>query len=156
MRRLVGVLGMMSAMGCYTLAPVAGQPLPNGTVIALGLNDAGRLAVGEQMGSEIAEIEGRLIQKDAIAYVLSVQQVRTLRGATQVWAGERVSVNNAYVTGVSTRAFSRTKTAIVSAAAIGVIALSIKAGLFGNVAGEENRPPPDTSITTKYPRFVKR
>lgn len=156
MRRLVVAFGVLSAMGCYSLQPVAGQPLPLGTVVALGLNDAGRAAMGGQMGPEIAEIEGRLTETSSAEYVLAVAQIRLLRGGTQVWAGERVRIKTEYVTGVSTRTFSRSKTAIVSVAAIGVVVLAIKQGVFGNVAGEEKKNPSDTALTTRYPRYFKR
>ena len=156
MRRLRIAVGILAVMGCYTLQPVAGQPLPLGVVVSLGLNDAGRAGMGAQMGPEIAEIEGRLTEKDSDAYVLAVAQVRLLRGGTQVWAGERVRVKTEFVTGVSTKRFSRAKTAIVSAAAISVVVLSIKQGIFGNVAGEEKKTPPDTSLSSRYPRFIKR
>ncbi len=156
MRRFVVAAGLLAVMGCYSLQPITGQPLPLGMVVSLGLNDAGRAAMGGQMGPEIAEIEGRLVQKDSSAYVLAVAQIRLLRGGTQVWAGERVTVKTAFVTGVSKREFSRSKTAIVTAAAIGVVAIGIQQGILGKVEGAESKTPPDTSLSIRFRRFVKR
>lgn len=156
-RRLVVAAALVvSVTGCFTLQPVAGQPLPLGTTVSLGINDAGRAALGGAMGPEISEIEGRLIQKDSAEYVLAVALIKLLRGGEQVWSGERIHVKTAYVNGVSEKRFSRGRTAIVATAAAGVLALLISQGVLGNLAGDDGKLPPDTGVSIKYPRFIKR
>ena len=73
-------------MGCFTLKPVTGQPLPLGTVVSLSINDAGRAVLSGTMGPEISDIEGRLVQKDSAEYVLAVSLVKLMRGGEQVWS----------------------------------------------------------------------
>jgi hypothetical protein len=140
-------------MGCYTVQPIAGQNLAMGSVVLLGINDQGRATLGGQMGPEIREIEGRLLEKDSAAYTVAVQQIRTLSGGTQVWSGERIRVSTEYVSSVREKHFSRGKTAIVGAAVAGLIIGVWKGGLIGGAQGDEGQVPPDTGITIRYPRY---
>ena len=142
-------------MGCYTLQPVAGQPLPLGSQVSLAINDAGRAALGGSMGPEISDIQGRLLQKDSAEYVLAVSQISLLRGGEQVWAGERVRVQTSFVSTVSERRFSRGRTAILSAAALGVVAGIFSQGILGNLSGSEGKPPSDSGASNRIPRFKR-
>jgi len=142
-------------MGCYTLQPVAGQPLPLGSQVSLAINDAGRAALGGSMGPEISDIQGRLLQKDSAEYVLAVSQISLLRGGEQVWAGERVRVQTSFVSTVSERRFSRGRTAILSAAALGVVAGIFSQGILGNLSGSEGKTPPDSGASNRIPRFKR-
>lgn len=153
MRQVIVLAALLASVGCYTLQPVAGQPLPLGTVVSLRINDAGRTVLGGQMGPEISEIEGRLLGKDSAQYVLAVQQVKLLRGGEQVWAGERVQVATNHVSEVSEKKFSRGRTAAVTAVAVGVLAIALQQGLLGSITGGENKTPPDTATSVRYPRF---
>ena len=78
-----------------------------------------------------------------------------MRGGEQVWAGERVSVKREYVASVSERKFSRGRTAIVSAAALGVVGIVFSQGILGQLAGEEGKTPPDSGISNRIPRFKR-
>jgi hypothetical protein len=144
---------LLTSIGCYSLQPVAGQPLPLGTVVSLGISDAGRVAIGGQMGQEISEVEGRLLQRDSSHYELSVQQVRFIRGGEQVWSGEHISIATEHVTTVAERKFSRGRTVLLSTATIGVVALAVSKSLLGSLILDEDRTPPDSGITIRYPRF---
>ena len=155
MRRAVALTPLLSAMGCYTLQPVVGQPLPLGSQVALAINDAGRASLGGQMGPEIAEIQGRLLQKDSAEFVLAVSQISLVRGGEQVWSGERIRVKTEFVTGVSERKFSRAKTAVISAAAVGLVAIIFSQGILGSIAGDEGKVPVDTGKSIRYPRFKR-
>lgn len=143
------------SVGCYTLQPIAGQPLPLGTQVSLAINDNGRAALGGSMGPEISDIQGRLLQKDSAEYVLSVTQISLLRGGEQVWAGERVSIKRDYVATVSERKFSRGRTTIVSAAALGVLAIVFSQGVLGQLSGEDGKVPPDSANSSRIPRFKR-
>ena len=156
MQRLVVVAAVLIATGCYALQPVVGQPLPLGTVVSLNINDAGRSVLGGTMGPEISDIQGRLIQKDSAEWVLAVAQVSLLRGGEQVWSGERIRIKTEFVNSVSERRFSRSRTAIVSSAVVGVVALLVSQGIIGSLAGDEGKLPSDTGVSVKYPRFIKR
>lgn len=144
-------------MGCYVMQPVAGQPLPLGSNVSVAINDAGRAALGGTIGPEIDAIEGRLIQKDSAEYVLSVTLVRLLRGGEQVWSGERIRVKSEFVTAVAEKRFSTGRTALVSAAAVGVVVALFSQAIIGAVQGEEgHKTPPDSGVSIKYPRFGRK
>ena len=142
-------------MGCYTLQPVVNQPLPLGSQVALVINDAGRASLGGQMGPEISEIQGRLLQRDSAEFVLAVSQIALVRGGEQVWSGERIRIKTEFVTGVSERRFSRGKTAVISAAAVGLVAIIFSQGILGSIAGDDGKVPVDTVKTIRYPRFKR-
>ena len=142
-------------MGCYSTQPIAGQSTVLGSTLVLSINDAGRAALAGTMGPAITEIEGRLLQKDSSEYVLAVAQIHMFGGADQVWSGERVRVKSEFVNTVSEKKFSKTKTGLISAAAIGVVAIVISKGIIGNWSGSNPQPPPDTGIAVRYPRFVR-
>lgn len=155
MRRCVVAVALLVSLGCYTMHPVAGQPLPLGAIVALSINDAGRVALGGQMGPEISEVEGRLMEKDSAHYVLSVQQIRLIRGGEQVWSGERIEIKSQYVALVQERKFSRGKTALLSTATVGILALAFRQGLLGSFSPEKAKLPPDTGVSIRYPRFER-
>lgn len=154
MKRLAVAGLLVGAMGCYTLQPVANQPLPLGSYLSIGINDAGRVALGGSMGPEIASLEGRLVRKDSTEYVLAVSQINLMRGGQQVWAGEHARVRTDYVTSVSERKLSRSRTAVVSAVTLGIVVYVFRQGLNGLLLGDEGKPvPSDTGTTTRIPRF---
>lgn len=152
-RRVVVVAAVLVSMGCYTVKPITGQGAALGTTVALGISDAGRVSLGGQMGPGIREVEGRLLEKDSANYVLAVAQVRLLNGGEQVWSGERIRIRTEDVTTVNEKKFSRGKTALIGAAAVGLVAVVLSKGLIGGAAGDEGKTPPDTGITIRYPRF---
>lgn len=147
---------VLVSAGCYTLEPVGNQPLPLGSQVSLSINDAGRAALGGQMGPEISDIQGRLLQRDSAEYVLAVAQVSLLRGGEQVWAGERIRVKTGYVNTISERRFSRSRTVAVSAVTLGVVVAIFSQGILGNVAGDDNHPRTDSANSNRIPRFIKR
>ncbi len=140
-------------MGCYTLQPVAGNPLPLGTEVGIDITDAGRVALGGSMGPEIAQIEGRLVSRDSAEYVLAVSMVHLLRGGEQVWTGERVRIKSEYVSSVKERKLSKGRTAAMAAASAAVIAMIIRSSLIGSVFGDDSKPPIDTFQATRIPRY---
>lgn len=125
--------------------------LTPGRQIAFDITDAGRVALGGQMGPEIDQVEGHFVEAQNGDYILSVSSVKLLRGGTQVWAGEQVRINKQHVNRVFERKFSRGRTI-----ALGVVAAAGVYFLFGqqlNVFGfpEEGDPPRDTIIELTLP-----
>jgi hypothetical protein len=142
-------------MGCYTTRPIAGQGTALGSTLVLSINDAGRAALAGSMGPAISEIEGRLLEKDSSEYVLAVAQIHMFGGADQVWSGERVRIKSGFVNTVSEKKFSKTKTGLIAAAAVGVVAIVISKGIIGNWSGSDGQTPGDTGVAVRYPRFVR-
>lgn len=139
--------------GCYTLQPVVGNPLPLGTEVGLDVNDAGRVALGGSMGPSISQIEGRLVSNDSAEIVVAVSMVHLLRGGEQIWTGERIRIKREHVTLVRERKLSRGRTAIAVAASVGVLAAIVRQSVVGALAGDDSRPPVDTLMATRIPRF---
>jgi hypothetical protein len=146
MKRFGALLCGVSLAGCYSLQPVTSGTVPMlGAPVALDINDAGRVVLGGTMGPEIAQIEGRLVSKDNVDYVVSVSVVRFVRGGEQTWTGERIHIKNEFVTSVQEKKFSKGRTAILSAVAVGAVALLIRQALVGSGTGDLPTTPTDTS-----------
>lgn len=155
MRRIIGavtlVLASGSLVGCYTLQMAQGADIPNGTQVALDINDAGRLALGGQMGPEIAQIEGRLQAKENNEYVIAVAAVKLLRGGEQVWKGERVSIRTDYVSRAYERRLSRGRTVAASTLGAGAVLFIVTRAIVGSGLGDEGKLPSDTISTQRRP-----
>ena len=141
------------ATACYTLQPAAGGAAPLGTEMAFDINDAGRLALGGSMGPEIAQIEGRLVERDSSEYVVAVTGLKLLRGGEQVWRGERVRLKSAYVSSLYEKRFSRSKSIAMGAVGLGVIAAVVGRSIIGFGSPDGGGPSPgDTAHTHRIPR----
>ena len=154
-RRIVVAVTLLVSTGCYTMQPVSEQPFPVGITVELVINDAGRAALRPMMGPEVAKVQGRLVQKDSVGYTLAVTQLGLLRDGTQVWSGERVSIKSEYVNSVAERRFSRGRTAVVTAAVLGVVAIVFTQSIKGSVFGDDGKVPSDTAVAVRYPRFQR-
>jgi hypothetical protein len=142
--------------GCYTLQPV-GQVAPQpGALVGLSLTDAGRVAVGGQMGSEIDRVEGRLLSSENNEYLVAVTSVKTLRGAEQRWSGEQVRIRTEYVANSYERRFSRGRTIALGATTVAAItAVVLSRDLFGvALFGQGDDPPPlGEDFTRRLPKW---
>jgi hypothetical protein len=138
--------------GCYTLEPVRGATPALGAKIAFDVNDAGRFALGSQVGPETGQIEGRLIQRDNGEYLLGVTAVRPLRGGEQVWKGEPVRIKPEYVGNMYERRFNAVRSVLLGAAVAAGIGAIVSQDLLGT--GQEDGPttPTDTGATQRSPR----
>ncbi|MCA0377042.1 MAG: hypothetical protein LCH84_15430 [Gemmatimonadetes bacterium] len=153
MKRAAAVVAMAGLVaGCYATHPVAGTAVPLGNVVVLTVTDQGRAVLEPQMGPSIESIEGRLTARDSASYTLSVTATQLLRGGQQVWTGERIRIRSEHVALVSEKKFSRSRTAIVSAATIAVIVGVAKGGLAGLLQGDEGKLPSDSAISVRIPR----
>ena len=136
---------MVLCVGCYSLQPIVGPSPALGTTVAVSINDAGRVALGGSMGPAIDEVEGRLIQRDSAEYLLSVVTVRFLRGGEQTWTGERVRIKSEFVSVIKEKKFSRGRTALISAVALGAVAAFVTRAIVGSGQGELPRSPLDST-----------
>lgn len=148
MRR--SVLAVVSTLGlgaCYAYTPLYTAPEP-GTRVALDITDRGRVGLENNVGSEVAEVEGILTSASDSQLVLNVLEVRGLRGDRTVWAGESVQFRPEYVRSMRARHWSSSRTAaLVTFLASSSIAFIATRGLFGSAGGAGppgiNPPPPD-------------
>lgn len=137
------------AVGCYTLQPTRVASAPLGSKVAFDVNDTGRVALGGSMAPEIAQIEGKLMQRDSTEYVIAVSAVRTLRGGEQVWGGEPVRIKSSYISSSYQRRLSRGRTVALSVAGVGALAILVSQTLLGK--GDPDLPgePGDTASTRR-------
>lgn len=145
----VGILCVsVSLTGCYTYVqrPVA-EAAPN-TRVAAEISDAGRIALGEQMGSEVARIEGEVVQSSDSAMHLMVSEVRYLNGTSNKWEGQEVTLRPQDIKAFSQRTYSKQQSVIMAIVVGGAIALAIAAAAFtgligGNSGQDKPGPGPD-------------
>lgn len=150
----LGITGFATLLvGCYTLQPTkSGAPQP-GSIIGLDINDVGRVALGGSMGPAIAQIEGRLVQRDTNEYVVAVQSIRLLQGDEQTWHGEVVHIKPDYVSSLYERRFSAARSAALAAVGVGAVAAIATRSLIGLGTGDQSgKQPGDTAHTQRRPR----
>ncbi|MGQ0703544.1 MAG: hypothetical protein ACT4PM_10475 [Gemmatimonadales bacterium] len=119
--KIVSAVVLVSLAGCYSYAAPRGPEPQTGTNVALDINDAGREALGGQMGPDIATVQGQLIERDSASYLLAVSAVKLRAGGDQVWTGERVRIRNDYVWNRSERRLSWGRTVAFGALSVGGI-----------------------------------
>jgi hypothetical protein len=151
-RVLALVGGCLLVAGCHTMVPVVGSAPLLGTRVSLVVNDAGRVALGEAVGPEVAELEGRLVDRDSTRLVLSVSMVRLLRGGVQVWSGERVTVRREHVSTVRERHLSKSRSAVLAGVASAALAVIIRQGIRGGGVLDPTVSRPDSAQSTRIPR----
>ena len=148
---MLSALGLL-LVGCYTLEPTGGVAPDPGLGVALDINDQGRVGLGPLIGPEIQQIEGRMVSKDSAEYEVAVTTIRLLRGGEQVWRGEKVRIKSSYVSTVYERRFSKTRTVLASAAALGVVAALFGQKILGGGPPTLDPIIPDTANTVRIPR----
>jgi hypothetical protein len=134
--------------GCYTFVPSEGSLLVPGRPVALDLNDLGRLNLSSQIGGDVMQLSGTLVQESAAAYTIKTMQVTYLNGRTADWSGEPVIVGQEYVRGVYRQRISPGKTVAAVAAAVAIVGgVIVGNGLSGsgNAGGTGKNPPPPPS-----------
>jgi hypothetical protein len=151
--RIIGlsVLGAV-VVGCYTLQPIPSAVPEAGTVIALDINDAGRLALGGSMGPEIAQIEGRLLSTSDAGYHVAVSTLHLLHGGQQPWSGEDVRVQREHVSTIRERRLSRGRTIALSVIGAGAIAFFVTRSITGGGTESPGKTPTDTAQTQLIPQ----
>ena len=127
-------MSLLLQVGCYTYQPTGGAVPATGTRVALQVSDAGRAVLGGSMGPEIDRVEGLLIQKDSVEYVLAVSGIRTIRGDAQPWSGEKVHVKSEFVTKVYEHRLAKKRTIVASAIGVGAMAYILTRALQGSGA----------------------
>lgn len=129
------------ASGCYTYAPMPAAPAP-GTDVVVGLNDEGRVSLGQSVGPAAQQIEGKLQERTDSAYVVSVSSVSYFNGGSNKWSGEPLTIGRSLVTQIQERQFSRSRTFAVAAAATGaLLAFVFSRTLFSNSSPERQGNP---------------
>lgn len=148
MRRvLAGLVVSPLLAGCYVSQPlVDSRPEPAlGVQLVIELTDQARVGLAPQLGTEVASVEGALVQRTDSQFVLGVSRVFGLWGTQSRWGGERVTFSTGQVRRMSIRRFSTGRTAIAAGGVTAaVVAFVLTRTLLGG--GSEpldiNQPPP--------------
>ena len=133
---------VLAAGGCYSYVPLYTAPEP-GTRVALDLNDRGRLALEQNIGPDVAVVEGLLQQKSDSELVVAISEVRTLYGDRSKWAGETVMFRHDYVRNMREKRYSRGRTYVLAGAvATGTVMFMVTRSLIGTGGGDSGGGPP--------------
>ncbi len=141
----IAALGLVTACYTYPSRPLA-QVTPS-AVVSAKINDVGRVALAEPVGSGIDRISGQVVQNEDTAVRLMVSEVHFLNGLANKWSGQEVTLRPQYVTSVSQRTYSRQRTmaAVIIGALLAATAFAASfTGLFSGNSGQDKpvEPPP--------------
>lgn len=148
----IGIASLVaSTAGCYSYParPVADVvPL---AVVSVEITDSGRVALADQIGSEVKRINGQVVQHSDSAFRVMVSEVGFLNGLTNKWEGQEVILRPRDVKSLSQRTYSSQRTVLAAIAIAGLVALAIITKGFGVLSsGDPNpdkpggEPPPTT------------
>lgn len=141
-RLLPLVLVPAATGGCYAYTYAPSTPAP-GRTIAVDLNDRGRVALEQNVGPSIYTVEGVLESATDSALQLRVQRTIGLRGQSQRWSGESVTIRREFTGLLRERQFSTGRTvALAGSVAVGVGAFIAAGGFNVFGAGSPGNPPP--------------
>jgi len=137
--------GAALAVGaCYSYVPLYSAPDP-GTKVALQLNDRGRLALEQNIGPDVAVVEGVLQQRSDSELVVAISEVRTLYVDRSKWAGETVMFRQDQVRSMSEKRYSRGRTFVLAGAvATSTVFFMVTRSLVGGGGGGSEGPPGTT------------
>lgn len=140
----IGIVCTIGSMtGCYTYVPrPISEATPNAQVSA-EITDVGRVALGQQVGSEVARIDGEIVQKTDSALLLNVSEVRYLNGTANQWQGQEITLRSQDVKSLTQRTYSRQRSMLAAVALGGLAALAIlTAALTGVFSGGQGPDKP--------------
>jgi hypothetical protein len=136
------LLGVLLLNACYATGPVAGVPAPGMRIVA-DLNDQGRVAYGDRIGSSVREIEGTVESASDSAFVVRIQSVRYLDGRADKWSGERFALSPEYVSRVRQRELSRSRTTILGVVIGAAVVAAVAAANLLGTSTDGSRGDPD-------------
>ena len=129
----------VSLSGCYTYAPQSFSAVRPGATLAAEITDVGRLALQPQIGSEVALVQGQVIERSDAELHLTVSEVRFLGGVSNPWQGQEVRLRPEDVKTLIQRTYSKRRTTLMAIGVAGFAALAIlTAALAGVFSGDAN------------------
>jgi len=105
--------------GCYTYQPVAAPGPEPGTRISAELSQDGALAMVPVLGTDVAEVSGRVVEATTDTLRVSMISVTNQRGIPTTWRGELVPLPRARLSSLGERRLSAGGTALLSAGVVG-------------------------------------
>jgi hypothetical protein len=143
MHRSIMVLALAALAACYEYVPSSGPTDLAAGEVRARLTDAGAVALAPTIGPQVASIDGRVsTSPDGQSYTIAVSQTTTRTGEERDWNGESVQVPASAVATFERRQLSRPRTALVSGAILGAVALGIQAAVGPGEGSTRVRPVP--------------
>ena len=132
--------GSFLLQGCYESLPLQMDVPPVATRLQVTLNDQGRAALSEQLGTAVDKVEGDFVAVRNDAYVVQVHKVMQFNRNSTIWNGERVSIAKQYAAGFQLRRLNAVKTSFAAVAVVaGVTAFFLGRSLLTG-GGSESVP----------------
>ena len=104
--------------GCYETLPLQQGPPPATVSVQLVLNDKGRVAVSDRLGSAVEKVEGTITAQNSDSYTLAVSEVYQLGGNSSKWNGEAVTIAKDGTVGYQIHRFNQTRTVVLAVAIV--------------------------------------
>ena len=100
--------------GCYSQRPLT-APVPTlGTDVVALLTDSGTVAMGNQLGPGVTEVEGVVAEADASSWRLLMTRVDQRGGASTLWNREPVTFPRSALTNVTVRRLDRRRSWLIA------------------------------------------
>jgi len=115
-----GLVAVVCA-GCYSYRPLTEAEPAAGTPVSLVLNDQGRVAVAESVGTGVLRVGGTVVRSTDNTWVVAISDILDIDGHLTKWSGETVGFQRSYVAVLQERQLSKRKTILlVSSLVVGL------------------------------------
>ena len=100
--------------------------------VRLVLNDKGRVAVADKLGSAVDKVEGMITAQNSDTYTLAVSEVFQLGGTSSKWNGEPVTIAKDWTDGYQIHRYNQTRTVVLAVALVAAtVAFLLSVKLIG-------------------------
>jgi hypothetical protein len=131
----------MLLQGCYETLPLQQGSAPATVSVQLVMNDKGRLAIADKLGTSVDRVEGMVTSQNADSYTLAVTQVYQLNGSSAKWENEPVTISKDGVDGYRIHRFNQTRTVILATAVtVALVVFVLTAGIKASGAAGQSGP----------------
>jgi len=138
----------MLLQGCYETLPLQQGSAPATVSVQLVINDKGRLAIADKLGTSVDRVEGMVTSQNEDSYTLAVTQVYQLNGNSAKWENEPVTISRDGVDGYRIHRFNQTSTVILATAlTAALVVFVLTAGIRASGAAGQSGPGGNTGQT---------
>jgi hypothetical protein len=119
--------------GCYETLPLQQGPPPTAAGVQVVLNDKGRVAVSDKLGSAVDKVEGMITSQNQDSYTIAVSEVYQMGGNSSKWSGEPVTIAKDGIVGYQIHRFNQTRTVVLAVAVtVAAVVFLVTVGLKGS------------------------
>ncbi len=138
----LGITALISTTACYTYNLKAPSDLAAGQDVEVVVNNVGRVALTNDLGDDVAKLEGNVVAVTDSVLRVSVNHVDFLNGSATGFPGGTVGIPRNAITSVATKQFSQSKTTVAAfgivAALIAVIGVLHATGIVDSNSGSKD------------------